>query len=77
MQSIYAAGGAGKCAIAPAIASQPQGQTVPEGATAGFNVTATGSQPLSYQWSLNSTNIPLATNATLVLTNVQVGQFGK
>ncbi len=35
-----------------------------------------GTAPLVYQWTLNTTNISGATNATLVLTNVQLSQAG-
>ncbi len=41
-----------------------------------FSVTAGGSLPFSYQWTLNTTNLPAATNATLLLTNVQFSQAG-
>src|SRR5687767_14848364 len=37
----------------PTITSQPQSQTVNEGATVTFSVTATGTQPLSYRWRKN------------------------
>lgn len=37
-------------AVAPTISSQPNGQTVSEGATASFSVTASGSSPFTYQW---------------------------
>jgi hypothetical protein len=60
----------------PVITAQPTDQTVTVGRTAIFNVTASGSLPLSYQWSLNSTNLAGATNATLTLTNVQFAQAG-
>jgi len=76
IQAVYNAGAAGKCSAPPAIASQPQSQTVLTGSTVSFSVGAAGSQPLSYQWFANTTNIPAATNATLVLTNVQVSQSG-
>jgi len=41
-------------------------------------VSAAGSLPLSYQWYLGGVSHPVsgATNATLVLTNLQAGQFG-
>ncbi len=61
----------------PMIVSQPTNQTVAAGANATFAVGATGIGSLSYQWFLNGTNALLAaTNATLILTNVQVGQSG-
>ena len=74
--SIYNAGSTGKCPVPPVIASQPQSQAVFGGSTASFSVSASGSQPLGYQWLVNESNIPTATNATLVLTNVQLGQSG-
>jgi hypothetical protein len=79
--AIYSAGSAGKCPLRPVIVSQPQSTAVLVGNMASFSVGAVGSQPLSYQWRLNSTNISAltnttATNATLVLTNVQLSQSG-
>jgi pectate lyase len=52
------------------IVTQPQDQTVPAGQTAVFNVIASGTPPLFYQWLFN-TNTPLAnqTNASLMLAN--------
>jgi hypothetical protein len=76
IQAIYNANSAGKCAVPPLITSQPQSQMLLSGSTASFSVSAVGSQPLSYQWLMNSLNIPTATNAALVLTNVQAGQSG-
>src|SRR6185295_14603086 len=49
---------------APAITGQPANQTVTAGQTATFSVTASGSGPLTYQWTKNGTNIPGATNAS-------------
>ena len=40
---------------APAITSQPQSQSVALGSTVTLGVTATGTEPLSYQWSWNGT----------------------
>ncbi len=76
--AIYVAGSGGKCftPTAPVITTQPTNQTVVVGQTAQFSVTATGTPPLSYQWTLNTTNLANATNATLVLTNVQFSQAG-
>ena len=73
IQAVYNAGSAGKCAAPPTIATQPQNKTVVAGSSVSFSVNANGSQPLSYQWFVNATNIPTATNAVLVLTNVQLG----
>ncbi len=49
---------------APTITTQPASQTVTLGQTATFNVTATGTNPLSYQWQKNSTNIDQATSSS-------------
>ncbi len=72
IQSIYNASNAGKCAIPPAIVSQPESQTAPVGARVTFTVVAFGSSPLSYQWRRNGTNIVAATGTSLTLTNLQL-----
>jgi len=78
IQAIYSAGSSGKCAVAipPFIIAQPPNRTVAVGTTTTFSVTAGGTAPLSYQWSLNATNISGATNASLTLNNVQFSQSG-
>ena len=60
----------------PAIVSQPQNQTVTNGANVTFSVNATGTPPLAYQWQLNNTNLPGATSSNLTLTAVTFGQAG-
>ncbi|HEU5396553.1 MAG TPA: immunoglobulin domain-containing protein, partial [Verrucomicrobiae bacterium] len=60
----------------PLVATQPQSQSVFAGATVNFSVTATGQSPLAYQWQFDGTNLPDATKALLVLSNVVVGQAG-
>ncbi|HXC98428.1 MAG TPA: immunoglobulin domain-containing protein [Verrucomicrobiae bacterium] len=61
----------------PVIITQPANQTFALGANATFAVTTTGSTPLSYQWVVNGSNmLAMATNATLVLTNLQLSQSG-
>ncbi len=42
---------------AAVITSQPQTQSVPEGQTATFNVAATGTGTLHYQWKVNGGNV--------------------
>ena len=76
--AIYNAGSAGKrfTPVAPVVTTQPANQTVLAGGTASFSVTTTGTGPLSYQWSVNGTNIDGATNITLTLPNVQLPQDG-
>jgi subtilase family serine protease len=61
----------------PAISTPPSNIVAVAGANAAFQVAATGSPLLSYQWFFDSTNsIPDATNAQLTLPNVQPGQAG-
>ena len=79
IQAIYNAGSAGKCESPPVIAAEPTNETVLVGATASFSVGASGPQPLTYQWLLNnnpilSTSNSTATNATLILSDVQLPQ---
>jgi hypothetical protein len=47
---------------APTITTQPSDQTVVAGQTATFNVAATGTGTISYQWQLN--NLDIAQNST-------------
>ena len=61
--------------IAPVVTVPPAAQTAAVGGTAIFTVTACGS-PQFYQWRLQGTNLPAATNAALVLANAQASQAG-
>ena len=69
-------------APAPVITTQPVSRSVIAGASVAFNVVATGTPPLTYQWRLgsanvvNGPNIAGATTASLSLTNVQPSQAG-
>jgi uncharacterized protein YjdB len=60
---------------APTFALKPTGATRAVTDTVTFNSLALGGS-LSYQWSLNSTPIPGATNSTLTLTNLTFGEAG-
>lgn len=62
--------------IPAAILVPPANTTASEFGTASFSATVEGTPPISYQWFLNSVAIGSATNATLVLTNVQSGDNG-
>ena len=50
--------------VTPSIITQPSSQTITAGQTATFSVTATGTAPLTYQWSLNATAINGATSSS-------------
>lgn len=78
VQSIYAAGTAGKCTVptAPFIVTEPQSQVTTVGANATFNVVAGGSAPLGYQWSFNGTNIDGANTSSYAVSNVQPANAG-
>ena len=60
----------------PNISPQPTNQTVAAGSDATFQISATGTAPLSYQWRFE--NVPLAgrTTNTLTLTNAQAANAG-
>jgi plastocyanin len=51
-------------AVAPSITAQPASVTVTAGQTASFNVSASGTATLSYQWQKNGANISGATGTT-------------
>ena len=48
----------------PHVTTQPANQTITAGQTATFSVTATGTAPLTYQWSLNATAVSGATSSS-------------
>jgi Abnormal spindle-like microcephaly-assoc'd, ASPM-SPD-2-Hydin/Immunoglobulin I-set domain len=50
-------------AVAPTITTQPANQTIIAGKTATFSVAASGTAPLTYQWSKNGIVISGATSA--------------
>ena len=61
----------------PLITTQPTDQAVTVGRSSSFTAVASGSAPFSYQWYFNTdTALVNETNATLTLTNVQLGQAG-
>ena len=62
--------------VAPQITSQPNAQTVTEGQTASFSVTATGTGPLSYQWRKNGSNISGATSASYSISSINLSDAG-
>jgi len=60
----------------PQIVAVPQPQRVLEGQAASFSVTATGSDPLHFQWRFNAAPLAGKTNATLLLPAVQLADAG-
>lgn len=62
--------------VPPFIITQPTNLTVKEGLTATFRVVAGGTPTLTYQWQMNSTDLPGATSDTLVIPNVAVSHAG-
>jgi hypothetical protein len=64
----------GEANWAVAILSQPISQIVAPGSNVTFTATGAGLYGVTYQWQFTNVNISGATNATLTLTNVQLGQ---
>ncbi len=62
--------------VPPSITGQPGSLTVPNGGLAVFQVAATGMPPLSYQWYVDATAIPAATNASLTIANAYYEHAG-
>ena len=62
--------------VPPAITAQPLSRTNIPGTSASFSSTASGTTPLSYQWNFNDAAIAGATQSSLTLTNVQIGDGG-
>jgi alpha-tubulin suppressor-like RCC1 family protein len=61
----------------PTIVQNPMSQTAIEKQDATFYVVADGSDPLTYQWQFNNTNIAGATQNVLRLSNISLSQAGK
>lgn len=62
--------------VPPSIVVNPTNQSVPLGLDVMLQAEATGSSPLSFQWSLNGANLSGATSNPLVLANVSLTQAG-
>ncbi len=69
-------GGGGTTVVAPTITSQPTAQTVNEGQSVIWSVTAAGTAPLTYQWRKDGNPLAGATQATLTLPSVPVSAAG-
>jgi hypothetical protein len=62
--------------VPPTIVTGPASQFIAVGSNTSFSVTAGGTPPLNYQWSLNATNLPAATNSALPLASVDFPNAG-
>ncbi|HEX7652055.1 MAG TPA: LamG-like jellyroll fold domain-containing protein, partial [Verrucomicrobiae bacterium] len=66
--------------VGPSISLQPVSQWTFAGHQVTFTIIAAGTDPLVYQWQVDTgsgfQDIPRATNATLVLSNVNPGNVG-
>lgn len=60
----------------PTITSEPLDRSVIAGATVSFQTTVQSTPPAVLQWRQGTVDLPGATNATLVLTNVHSAQAG-
>ncbi|MBI5472802.1 MAG: carbohydrate-binding protein [Ignavibacteriae bacterium] len=61
---------------APTITAHPASQTVAVGQTATFAVSASGSEPLQYQWQKNNLNIGGATSSSYTTPSVNTNDNG-
>jgi len=62
--------------FAPLILEEPSDQYAPVSGTVTFSALGGGVAGVSYQWQFNGVDIPGATNATLILTNVSAANEG-
>ena len=62
--------------FAPSIFLEPESQTVISGQNVTFNVDASGTPPLTYQWRFNGANLPSTNSASLTISGVQAGNAG-
>jgi hypothetical protein len=61
---------------APFITNQPPSQSQVPGVSTIFRVGAAGTPPLNFQWQLDGTNIPGATESSLTVTNTRPMDLG-
>ena len=62
--------------VPPSISAQPQTQAVVQGGSVTFNVVASGTAPLSYQWRFGGNPIAGETFSSYTRTNVQLADAG-
>jgi hypothetical protein len=68
--------GMANCLAQPNVTRQPLDQSVSLGANASFQVSASSTTPIRYQWRLGGTDLPGQTNSSVTITDVQVGDAG-
>ncbi len=61
---------------APIFGEQPVDLSATEGESATFHVTASGSEPLAYQWFFNGQSLAKATNASFTLSPLTLAEAG-
>ncbi|MEO6034185.1 MAG: immunoglobulin domain-containing protein [Verrucomicrobiota bacterium] len=61
---------------APTLLTNPLSQIANQGTNVTFNVVATGTAPLSFQWRFGASNLSGETNASLIVSNVQSSNAG-
>jgi parallel beta-helix repeat protein len=64
-------------AVPPGIITEPLSAKLMAGSLLTLSVSALGPPPLSYQWRLNGTNLPGATNATYTIASVGLQDGGR
>jgi hypothetical protein len=63
-------------AAPPVFVQHPLPTTIPAGANLTLNSLALGSEPLTYQWTFQGTNLPGRTSRSLVITNITPANGG-
>lgn len=72
IQALYLTGGV----FPPDFVSEPSSDSFYVGDNVTLSTVASGTLPIKYQWSQNAISIPGATNASLILTNLQLTNAG-
>lgn len=67
----------GPAILSPAITTQPENVTVVAGSDASFSVTATGTEPLTYEWRFKGNLVAGTSGPTLTLRNVSLDHAGE
>lgn len=65
-----------KIAYPVIIKKEPRTQTIKQGRSATFRVSAQGTKPLTYQWYFNGNPISDATKVALIVGNIQAADAG-